>query len=89
MIVGLDVGGTHTDVAREENDESRKYYYLVRHKTDKAADSQTDVGVVEQDNISITPLHIHWLNRSAQAIPDNLSYDLFHDLKAHSSLKTK
>jgi 5'-nucleotidase len=77
--------GTHTDVAREENEGSRKYYYLVRHKKDKAADSKSDVWAVEQNSISITPLHTQWLNRSAPAIPDNLGYDLFHGLQGYLS----
>ncbi len=78
--------GTHTDVVRERNDGKRKYYWLVRHKTDKVADNQTDVWAVEQSNISITPLHADLLNRSAPAIPDNLPCDLLLGLRECRSL---
>jgi 5'-nucleotidase len=72
---------THIDTAKEGNDGKRKYYWLVRHKTDKAAGSQTDVWAVEQGNISITPLHTDLLHRSALAIPDDLSSDLLQELR--------
>ncbi len=74
-------GGTHTDAAEEGNDGKRKYYWLVRHKIDKPADSQTDVHAVEQGNISITPLHVNLLNRSAPAIPGSLCSDLLQGLR--------
>ncbi len=72
--------GTHTDVAEEENDGSMRYYWLVRQRNDGVVDGRTDIGVVEQGNISITPLHTDWLNRAAPAIPENLGYDLFEGM---------
>jgi len=58
-------------------------YWLVRHKTDKVADGQTDVWAVEQGNISITPLHTDLLHRSAQAIPNGLCSYLLQGLGKH------
>jgi 5'-nucleotidase len=79
--------GTHTDVAEEESDGSMKYYWLVRQRNGGVVDGRTDIGVVEQGNISITPLHTDWLNRAAPAIPDNLSYDLSEGLGEPGTLK--
>ncbi len=78
--------GTHTDAVAEGNDGKRKYYWLVRHKTDNAADNQTDVWAVEQGNISITPLHADLLNRSTPTIPVNLCSDLLQGLQKDREL---
>ena len=74
---------THIDTAEEGNDGKRKYYWLVRHKTDEVADNQTDVWAVEQGNISITPLHTNLLNRPAPAMPGSLCSDLLQGLWQH------
>jgi 5'-nucleotidase len=79
--------GTHTDVAEEEHDGDLKYYWLVRQRNGGVVDGRTDVGVMEQGNISITPLHTDWLNRATPVLPDNLSSDLFNSLGERSSPK--
>jgi 5'-nucleotidase len=76
--------GTHTDAAEQGNDGRREHYWLVRRKVDKLPEDHTDVHAVGQGNISITPLHVNWLNRSAPELPGNLCYDLFRGLQKHS-----
>ena len=79
--------GTHTDVAEAEDDGSLRYYWLVRQRNGGVVDGQTDIGVVEQCNISITPLHTDWLNRAAPVIPEDLSHDLFEGLGEPGALE--
>lgn len=74
---------THIDTAREGNDGKRRYYWLERHRTDKSTDNQTDMWAIGQGYISITPLHTDLFNRSAPAIPNNLSSDLLQGLRQH------
>ncbi len=78
---------THIDTAREGNDGKRKYYWLVRHRTDKPSDNQTDMWAIGQGYISITPLHANLFNKSALAIPDNLGSDLLQELREYHSLR--
>jgi 5'-nucleotidase len=78
--------GTHTHAAEKKNYGTKKFYWLVRRKTDKAAGGQTDVWALEQGNISITPLHSDFLNRSAPVIPNNLCQDLLRGLLDGRSL---
>jgi 5'-nucleotidase len=73
-------GKTHIDTVEESNNGRGQYYWLVRQKTNRITDSQTDVWAVERGNISITPLHTSLLNRSAPAIPDDLCSDLLQGL---------
>jgi len=77
---------SHIDTVEEGNDGRRQYYWLVRQKTDKVADNQTDIGAVEQGDISITPLHASLLNRSAPAIPSDLCAHLLQGLRQHQGL---
>jgi len=72
---------SHIDTVEEGNDGRRQYYWLLRQRMGKAADNQTDIWAVERGDISITPLHTSWLNRSAPAIPDNLCAHLLHELR--------
>jgi len=72
---------THIDTAREGNDGKGKYYWLVRHRTDKSTDNQTDMWAIGQGYISITPLHADLFNRSVPPIPGNLSSDLLQGLR--------
>ncbi len=74
--------GTHTDAAEEGNDGKQGHYRLVRHKADKTAGDHTDVWAIERGNISVTPLHIHLLDRSAPAIPRSLCSELLQELRA-------
>ena len=48
---------SHIDTVEEGHDGKRKYYWLVRQKTNRNRDDMTDIGAIEQGNISITPLH--------------------------------
>jgi len=51
---------------------------------------KTDIWVIEQGNISITPLHTNLLNRSTPPILDSLCSDLFHELqKCADSVTTR
>jgi len=72
---------SHIDTVEEGNDGRRQYYWLLRQKVSKTADNQTDIWAVERGDISITPLHTSWLNRSAPVIPDNLCAHLLQELR--------
>jgi len=74
---------SHINTVEEANDGRRQYYWLVRQKTDKVADNQTDIWAVERGDISITPLHTSLLNRSAPAIPSDLCSHLLQGLRQH------
>jgi 5'-nucleotidase len=78
---------THIDTAREGNDGKRRYYWLVRQRTDKSNDNQTDVWAIGRGYISITPLHTNLFNRSALNIPHNLGSDLLQGLRESHSLR--
>jgi 5'-nucleotidase len=77
---------SHINTVEEGNDGRRQYYWLVRQQTDRVADNQTDIWVVEQGNISITPLHTSLLNRPAPAIPSDLCAHLLRGLRQHQRL---
>jgi len=72
---------SHIDTVEEGHDGKRAYYWLVRQKVNKNTDKKTDIWVIEQGNISITPLHTNLLNRSTPPIPDSLCSDLFQELQ--------
>ena len=72
--------GTHTHSAEKQNYGTKKFYWLVRQKADREADGRTDVRALEQDRISITPLHASLFNRSTPAIPNYLCQDLLNSL---------
>ncbi len=71
---------SHSDTVDERYDGKRKYYWLVRHKVNKATDSKTDIWAIEQGNISITPLLTNWLNKPSPSITDSLCSELFQEL---------
>lgn len=73
--------GTHSDTAREGHDGKRNYYWLVRSKTGQSARDHTDIWAVEQGNISITPLHVSWLNHPEPVIPASLAPELLRQLR--------
>jgi len=85
QIKGLEItrlaSGTHTDTVEDGHDGREKYYWLTRHKINKAIDKKTDVLAIEQGNISITPLHTNLSNNSPPFIPDSLYSDLLQELK--------
>ena len=81
---------SHIDTVEEGHDGKQAYYWLVRQKVNKNTDKKTDIWVIEQDNISITPLHTNLLNRSTPPIPDSLCSDLFQELqKCADSVTTR
>jgi len=72
---------SHTDTVEEGDDGRRKYYWLVRQKTNKVTDEKTDIGAIEQGNISITPLHTNLSNKPSPPILNNLCSDLLQELQ--------
>ena len=72
---------SHTNTVEEGDDGKRKYYWLVRQKINKAVDDKTDIWTIEQDSISITPLHTLLFNKPSPAIPDSLCSSLFQELQ--------
>ena len=72
---------THTDTVEEGHDGRRQYYWIVRQKTGKSASEKTDVWAIEQDNISITPLHINRYDKPSSPIPDSLGAGLLYELQ--------
>jgi len=74
-------GESHIDTVEEGHDGKQAYYWLVRHQINKDADRKTDVGAIEQGNISITPLHTSLSNRSLPHITDSLCSELFQELQ--------
>jgi len=72
---------SHTNTVEEGDDGKRKYYWLVRQKINKAVDEKTDIWTIEQDSISITPLHTHLFNKPSPTIPDSLCSSLFQELQ--------
>jgi len=72
---------SHTDTVEEGDDGRRKYYWLVRQKISKVTDEKTDIGAIEQGNISITPLHTNLSNKPSPPILNNLCSDLLQELQ--------
>jgi len=71
---------SHIDTVEEGHDGKRKYYWLVWQRVDRNHDESTDIGAVEQGNISITPLHNDLFNRSSPPVPESLYSGLFQEL---------
>ncbi len=74
---------SHTDTIEERHDGRRKYYWLIRQGISKDTDKKTDIWAIEQDNISITPLHTNLLNKPSPPIPDSLCSDLLQELREY------
>ena len=72
---------SHIDTVEEGHDGEGTYYRLVRQKINKDMDSNTDIWAIEQGNISITPLHIHLLNKPSPDIDDSQFTDLLQELQ--------
>ena len=75
--------GSHTDTVDEGHDGRRTYYWLIRQKINKDLDKKTDIWVIEQGNISITPLHTNLSNNPSPSIPDSLCSDLLQELQQY------
>ncbi len=71
---------SHSDTVDEGHDGKRTYYWLVRQRVNKTADSKTDIWAIEQGNISITPLHTNLPNNPSPPITDSLCAELSQEL---------
>ncbi len=76
-------GKVHTDIVEEGHDGRRKYYWLIRQKTNKNTDKKSDMWAIEQGNISITPLHTYLSGRPSLSLLDNLCSDLLQRLQQY------
>jgi len=74
---------SHSFTVEEEYDGNEVRYRLVYRRVNKDMNRKTDVWAIEQGNISITPLHIHLLNKPAPVITDSLFSDLLHELQQY------
>ncbi len=73
---------SHAETVEEGHDGKRKYYWLVRQRINKNIDDMTDIGAIEQGNISITSLHTYLNNNeSSPIITDGFCSDLFQELQ--------
>jgi 5'-nucleotidase len=72
---------SHINTVEEEDDDRGKCYRLTRQRANSAADKKTDIGAIEQGNISITPLHTNMSDKPSSPILDNLCSDLFQELQ--------
>ena len=75
------VNETHLDTVEEGYDGRQKCYWLVRLEINKGSDKTTDVGAIEQGNISITPLHTYLDNKSSPVITDSFCSDALEKLQ--------
>jgi len=72
---------THIDAVEDAYEGKQGYYQLVRRRINQDTNSSTDIGAIEQGNISITPLHTALLGRPSPAITDSLFPDLLQELR--------
>ena len=72
---------THIDTVEEGHDGRKEYYWLVRQKLGSSTDKNTDIGALEQGNISITALHTTLFQKQTADITNSLCSDLFKKLK--------
>ncbi len=71
----------NTVAARERHNGRQPYYWLVRRRLPQETDTKTDIGAIEQGNISITPLQTNLLSRPSTAITHSLCSDLLRELR--------
>ena len=72
---------SHIDTVEEGHDGKREYYWLVRQRINKTRDALTDIGAIEQGNISITPLHAYFNNESLPVITDGFCSEILEKLR--------
>ena len=72
---------SHLDTVKEGHDGRREYYWLVRQMVSKSNDDTTDIGAIEQGNISITPLHIYRDNKSLSALSGSFGSGILEELQ--------
>ncbi len=73
---------SHINTIEEGDDGRKKYYWLVRHRGDKATASETDIWAIEQGNISISLLHSDHAAQPSLQVLNSLCADLVKKLKA-------
>ena len=67
----------------EEHDGNEAHYRIRYQRVNKDTNSRTDIWAIDRGNISITPLHIHLLNKASPAITDSLFSGLLHELQQY------
>ena len=72
---------SHTNTVEEGHDGIRKYYWLVRQGINKDREDKTDIGAIEQGNISITLLHANLSDKSLLPLTDDFCSGLFQELQ--------
>lgn len=74
---------SHIDTVEEGHDGEQAYYWLERQKIGQDTDSKTDIWAIEQDNISITPLHNNFSKRVPLSTTVNLCSNLLQELREY------
>jgi len=74
---------SHSFTVEEEHDGNEARYRLRYRRVTKDTNSRTDIWAIDRGNISITPLHIHLLNKASPAITDSLFSGLLHELQQY------
>lgn len=72
---------SHINTVEEGDDDTGKYYRLVRQRLNKGNEDKTDVGTIERGSISITPLHTSLAGKLPPLTIDNLCADLLQELQ--------
>ncbi len=75
--------GSHINTVEEGDDDTGKYYQLIRKRLNKVTDKKTDTWAIEQGNISITPLYINLAKELSPSTLDNLCADLLQELQKY------
>jgi len=74
---------SHINTVEEGDDDTGKYYQLIRKRLSKITDKKTDTWAIEQGNISITPLYINLAKELSSSTLDNLCADLLQELQKY------
>ncbi len=72
---------SHINTVEEGSRGRHKYYWLIRQRTDKAIDDETDIWAVDQGTISITPLYTDQADGQLRPAFDKLCSELLQELK--------
>lgn len=72
---------THIDTVKEGHDGKREYYWLVRQQLNNNVDKNTDIYVLKEGYISITPLNDTLFHKTSPGLNDNLCLNIFDELR--------
>ncbi len=72
---------SHTDTVEEGHNGIHAYYWLVRQRVNSGAPKTTDIGAIEQGNISITPLYNYMNNKTSPLLIKSLCSNLLDELQ--------